>query len=428
MAAIDDGEGGEIIPFPGMRPNPKLQEAWEREVARSNEKRKTGYEFQGPLDVLDQLMAKRNLPVMRWPAAWPRIAERARTYAGDVISIAGAKGGGKTSFAVQACLANTGDGIPVLWAPLDLDSSQIITRIVASMHGVHTGEIRERWPREKIAHSLRAVHDMWHFVPRYRESTEQIHALLEGIDIAKRTYRVPPIVVIDYLGKLAQQARDIRLATIAAVAEMQMAAVREECIVMILCQTSRANERMLTGRDDVDSATDTMGVAADASAVEADARTQIALSVFKADDAPSLDAHVHVSKSNVGLEGRVGFRFHKSGGVWEELGYIPTTPSQVKAEVEKAKRDKHRAGPPPTPEQSRQDLNATASSNAELVHRGNLLAAIRRAGPEGLMPAQIRGLRGAGRGIAVTASLQELERHGSIERTADGAWRAVTRL
>lgn len=38
----------------------------------------------------------------------------------------------------------------------------------------------------------------------------------------------------------------------------------------------------------------------------------------------------------VELEGREGLQFQKAGGVWRELDYLPATPSQVKAETDKA--------------------------------------------------------------------------------------------
>lgn len=431
--AIEDDFGAapapprsDVIPFPNMRANRLVSEAWEVEVRARNAKENTRHTFPSPLGVLDDLMRKRTAPALPWPAAWPELGKRARMHAGDCVGVIGAQGGGKTSFAIQVCRSVMGDSIPVLWCALELDETQIATRIIANMYGVHSIAVRESWPRERIAHALASVDDLWRFVDRYSDPAQQLRALADGIGLAKRIYRVAPLVVIDYLGKLASLAHDIRQATVQAAEQLRAIGVAEECYVMMLAQGSRTNNLVLTGRTEVESATDAIGVGGDSAEIENACRVILALNVFKADDQPELDAHVLVSKSNTGLEGRQGFRFSKAGGVWSELDYLPATPSEIKHEVAKATKDKHRITTPTPPEVAR-DLNLAKAGDAEAARRVALLAALTRHGMLGMDVPAMRAVRGTGRTAGIRKTLTELARAGLAENVAGDRWRIIQR-
>jgi KaiC/GvpD/RAD55 family RecA-like ATPase len=411
------------LPFPKLRANRAIAEQWAAELVLRNQRGSTKHRFASPLGVLDDLERKRSLPPLPWPASWPRLAARARCYPGDSIAIIGPQGGGKTSFAIQLCRAAMGDGIPCLWCALELDETQIALRLVANMHGVHTHVIRETWSREQIAHALAAVDDLWRFVDRYSDPDLQLNALRDAITLAKKIFRRTPLVVIDYLGKMASLARDIRLATIYAAEQLRALGVSEECFVAMLAQPSRSSSALLTGRAEIDAATDAIGVAGESSEVEAAARVVLGLSVFKADDSAELDAHVLASKTNTGLEGREGFRFCKAGGQWQELDYLPATPSRVKADVEADKRDRHRRTPPRTIVQVRADLNEAAAGSVAAQRRATVLEAITRAGVAGAAETE---LRAAGRVASVRRVLAELAGADLIERAGE-RWRIKPR-
>lgn len=416
--------GGELIPFPNLRANRAVGEAWLAEIKACNARLETKHLFISPLGALDDLIRRRAMPALPWPSEWPDLARRAHCHPGDSIAIVGPPGGGKTSHAIQICRSAMGSGIPVLWAPLDLDAAQIAVRTVANMHGKHVIEIREQWTRERIAHSLAAVDDLWRFVDRYTDPDVQIGAIRDAVNLAKRIYRVPPLVVVDYLGKLASLSRDIRLGTIHAAEQLRQLAVSEECYLIMLAQPSRSSSAILTGRTPIDAATDAIGVAGDSSEVENSCRVVIALNMFKTDDAPILDAHVLVSKSNTGLEGRVGFKFTKSGGVWSELNYLPATPGEVKADGEKEKADKRRVQPPRSPVEIRVDLNRHKSADAETQVQRELYAAIVKAGTEGIAIDARLIFGGRLRAGAIRQALAELAAKKLIERIDRLRWRA----
>lgn len=427
---LDDFEAvpDNVIPFPAMRANAKLAEAWARERDARNEKNRTRHRFIGPLDAVDGIMARRLLPSLSFPAAWVGLSRRARLVAGQCMGVVGPQGGGKTSFAIQVAIANTGQGIPVIWVALELDEVEITERIIANMHGVHTMAVHDHWPRERIAHSAAAVHDMWKFVERDPDPSRTLAALADAISLVKAVYRIAPVVVIDYLGKLASMANDLRQATIQAAEQLRAAAVAEMCYVMILAQPSRANNQLLTGKTDLDSATDAIAVAGESAEIEGACAVMIGLNVFKVDDAQELDAHILVPKArNTGLEGREGFKFSKPGGVWHELDYLPATPGSVKAAHEAEKKDKHRSAPARSIAEVRDELNMSRRDDSDTARRVAVLAAIKRTGAYGMTGTEIRGARAAGRGGGGRV-LQELESAGLIEKMSADRWRVIARI
>jgi threonine dehydrogenase-like Zn-dependent dehydrogenase len=149
--------------------------------------------------------------------------------------------------------------------------------------------------------------------------------------------------------------------------------------------------------------------------------------VFKVDDADALDAHALVSKArNTGREGREGFRFHKAGGVWEELAYLPASPLQVQTAVKAAKSDRSRTEPA-TFDSVKADLNAVARGSADASRRLMIRRALTGAGPLGLSSHDLARVVGCGKGMALHASLQELERSGDVEKHREQRWRLIPR-
>lgn len=417
-----------LIPFPRMRPSTRLREAWTTEVQRFNKEHNKRHQLISPLDAVPSLIRKRSMPSMHWPPGWVNLADRCVNYVGECIGITGAIGGGKTSFALQVAVANTGHGHPAIWQALELDAEQVDLRAIASQNGVGMREVREHWSEERIRHSLTAIDDMWHFVDQHDDPEESFSALEDAINIAWRVYRVPPVWVVDHLGELVAEERDDRAAIRRWAQRYRRLALRTNSWGLLLNQVSKSNQAVTTGRVDLESAADAMGIEMGSQAIASSVSNNIVLVTFAADDAPELDAHALVPKArNTGKVGRVGMRLRKSaGGRWSELDSLPSTPSQVKAEIEKAKRDKHRVGPPPTPAQARADLNAVIEGDAAATRRVKALEAITRHGALGIEITELRKVYGVGRGAVFQQTLHELLRAGAVERV-DTRVRRLTR-
>jgi hypothetical protein len=292
-----------------------------------------------------------------------------------------------------------------------------LTRAIGYMHGVHAAIVRDTWSRERIDHAAAAFTDMVHFVDRFRDPEKQLEAMKRAVSIAWEIYRVPPLLVVDHIGKLFSNARDPNVGATQALEALRELTEELDCMTMPLSQGSRGNQAVLTGKVDVDAASDAMGVAAQARAFEEDCSYVLALVVFKQDDSAELDSHVLATKCrHTGREGRMGYLFKKAGGVWVARDYLPATPSQVKAEIDKAKRDKHRVTPPPSVPQARADVNAAQAGDAAAMRRVKMLESVTRHGMLGIELIELRKVYGVGRGAMFMQALQELERAGSCER------------
>lgn len=416
-----------VIPFGRMKPDPGVIAAWDREIAAANSKLQRSYRFRSPIDAAVDMDRKRKLPTLPLPPQWNDFNRRAVLYVGELMAIAGPSGGGKTSFAIEICRAAAGMGMPVLWNPLELDDAQVNLRIVANYARTHMFKIREEWTLEQIERALLSVSDRWRYVERLRTAEEQIAALRTAVQLAKRIYNRPPLFVVDYIGKISRGGRDVRTDLADSIEALREMAVDEECFGILLSQTSRGNNAVLTGKVDLDSAADAIGVSAETSELEHAAAVNIALNVFKVDDAQELDSHVLVSKArNTGLEGRVGFVFKKAGGQWHELAHLPPTPGEVAAEVTKAKKDKARIDQP-TPKSTRSDLNFAKAAESNSERQRAIVIALQKAGMIGLGARELRKVRGCGNPKRTKATLDEMVTKGDVVEMGKGRWRIVPR-
>lgn len=417
-----------VIPFGRMKPAPGPVTAWEREILASNNRLQLSHKFISPIDALADMERQRHLPTLSYPAAWNDFARRCVLYAGEMIGVSGPTGGGKTSFAIEIARAAIGDGIPVLWLPLELDPPQVNLRIIANMSGRHTAAIRNNWSMEDQARALMSVVDRWRYVDKVRGWERQLTALRAAVQIAKRIYQKAPLWVMDYVGKLARgTGKDARSELADAIEALREMTIEEECYGAILSQTSRGNNAVLTGKIELDSATDAIGVSAETGELEHACAVNVGLNVFKQDDAEELDAHILISKARgTGLEGKVGGRFIKAGGQWKELEYLPATPGEVTSEVKKAKKDKHRVEPVDT-KTTRADLNFARAAKANADRQEALRQTLSFAGHFGAGTRELRKTRGCGNLKKMRESLDELIRQGIVEQMSEGRWRIVPR-
>jgi KaiC/GvpD/RAD55 family RecA-like ATPase len=421
--------GAEILPFPRMRPNAKVSERWKLESQKRGGKRSLTTAVSAARIVVE----RRAYPRKPFPSQWQNLARRCVTYAGDMNGVVGPQGGGKTSFCLQHALAEMAEGTPSLWAPLELDPAQVVSRLAGNMHNVHANYVRDEWPQDRLQHVMSSIEDMWMFIDRHRDPDKQLREIETMIDIAWDIYQVPPSVYVDHIGKLVMGG-DRRTGTADALESLREMCVSKKCFITVLSQGSRENQEKMTGRKQVDTASELAGMAAEARQFEEDCTNLIVLNMFKVDASLDgkvgriVDAHVSAAKCrNTGLEGPEGYQFDKHGGRFTELDHLPITPAEIKSKSEDGKRDKMRISQQ-TPQEIRTESNAARADSAEIVRRSYILQAIGKRGMLGMELHEIRRIPGAGRGPMIMDSLAELERQGCVERTSNNHWRTIGRI
>lgn len=416
-----------VIPFPAMRPNEKLTETWGREVEAFNKKNNKKHRFISPMDVVGELVKMRGMPVMPWPAIWPQLGERARTYVGECNSFVGSIGGGKTQKAVQLAMAVAGAGLPVLWLNLELGREQLLARQLGNLNGEHAMHVLEDWSEARIRHQTAAFSDMWHFVDRYTDTDEQLAAMRDAIDMVWRVYRLPPLFVVDHMGQHITQAKDARLEMTRVGQAYERIALETKSWGMLLAQGTKSGQQLLTGKIEIENAAEAIGAAAEASVMQQVCSNVIVSQLYKEDDSETLVGRDLLAKARwTGREGQIGTTYKKPGGVWGETDYLPPTPAETKAAVEAEKKDKHRTTPPRSAPEIRAEISSGRADVADVKRRAAVLRAIQARGEFGLENHMVRSIPGAGRGAQPQQALQELERMGSIERAPGSRWRMRT--
>lgn len=409
-----------------LRPDERALDRWARHAAKVNASRTAPLRFASPIDMVPATLAARTAPRLAWPAEWGDLARRCRSYPGDLVGIIGGPGSGKTQFGIQLARAIVAaERGCVLWSPLELTPTDINLRIAANLARRHVSEVRERWPEQQLTAAVATVTDRWRYVDRAETLVDQLEIYRIFVDAAAQIYQAPPVLVIDYLQILALMAhgQEERGAAARAIEALRLLAETSGCWIVLISQPSRSNTPALAGKVEIEAATDLIGVGAESSQLERAAAVQIALNVFKADDAAELDAHWNITKArHTGAEGRTGARYCKEGGVWIELDHLPATPIEVKAEVKRRKRRKADDGAgEATPRAAREDLNGSRAELAASSRRVALLEALRAAGDRGLGGRDVRRVKGSGSAHRAHATLVELAAAGRVAQDS-GRW------
>lgn len=410
-----------------LRPDDRAVDRWARHAAKVNASRGNApLKFMSPADAVPATIAARSAPRFPWPAEWGDLGRRCRSYPGDLIGVIGGPGSGKTQFAIQLSRAFVAhERGCVLWSPLELTPADINLRIAANLARRHVSEVRERWPEQQLVAAVATVTDRWRYVDRATTMAEQLAVYRVFVDAAAQIYQAPPLLVIDYLQILALMTagQEERGAAARAIEALRMLAEATGCWIVLISQPSRSNTPALAGKVEIEAASDLIGVGAESSQLERAAAVQVALNVFKADDAGELDAHWNVTKArHTGAEGRTGARYHKEGGFWQELDHLPATPLEVKAEVKRRRRRKADDGAgEATPRAAREEINGSRAELAASARRVALVEALRAAGANGLGGRDIRRVKGSGSAHRAHATLVELAAAGRCVQDS-GRW------
>lgn len=280
---------------------------------------------------LEELEALAKAPV--YPTPFPTLNE-AIGFGGflgtQVYTLAAGTGRGKTSW-VACVAAHAAQTVPVLVASYEMKPGYFIARRAAGALRVHSNEIL----RGNVSmRDVLATIPYGRFFMLHRPSLAELR-----LAVTKMTQRfgVPPLVIVDYLQKLADQVGrgmqryDARAATTEAsetlceIADSSAAAIVAVSAIGRHNNKRTANPRQLEPYELVD-------VAKESGAVEYDGAGMIVLSLSKDFDEEGRIATMTLAKTRFGEECHIDSRYVGYSGDWFDRGRVSasgiTTPTR----------------------------------------------------------------------------------------------------
>jgi len=186
-----------------------------------------------------ELLSAGSAAMSSWSGSWlvPSLDEAMPLCAPMCNVLAGKPGSGKTSLAMQACIASSKQGLKVCFVSLEMDAKSLAARQIANHTGVRIMDVlRGEVPSIKRAQALKAMAlyqvDVIHRAgPLYRAFLAEITGL------AKDGYN---LIVIDYLQRVTGYAKQSQWEYIGQTATGLADIAREhQCTIMVLSQLTR---------------------------------------------------------------------------------------------------------------------------------------------------------------------------------------------
>jgi hypothetical protein len=272
---------------------------------------------------------------------WPGVRALLGGWRPDTVAVlVGHTGRGKSSFAVQVAeeAARARGGAPVLYASLEMGAVELLARMLAmrGRDGVRWADVkRGKYPREAVREAgERLVAEAPHlylWAPRGREERT-----VEALERMARTVCAeagrPPLVVLDYVQRLADPSTEERRGAVSELSARLRDLSRPDpahgwpgCAVLALSSVGRAHYATFAKCDTLASATDLEGTGKESGELEYDAPVVLALTSDTDDDGAMVrQALLRVVKNREGSPGKVWMRFDAPRGLFRE-GEAPST-------------------------------------------------------------------------------------------------------
>jgi hypothetical protein len=242
----------------------------------------------------------------------------------QVYTVAAGTGRGKTTWVAGVAAHVAELGIPVIVASYEMKPGYFVARHAAGQLGVHSnviirGEIESGSVAASITPAIAT-----HLVLMHRPSLKELEACVEHL---KERFEVPPLVIVDYLQKLAdeimrtQQRPDMRLATTEASATLLDIADRTCCAILAVSAIGRGKGRALANPRKYNPY-ELVEVAKESGAVEYDGAGMIVLTLSDDMDGNDRIATMTVAKARFGYECHVDARFDGAHGRWSSCGRV----------------------------------------------------------------------------------------------------------
>lgn len=268
----------------------------------------------------------------------------------QVYTLAAGTGRGKTSFVsslARHVAGNDSEPTPVLVASWEMKPGYFVARAAAGAVGVHSNEI------------LRCTTDMGRVLrvmPRTRFFMLHKPSLADlrvGVDMLAQRFGKPPLLVVDYLSKLAQaiarkqQRPDPRMAMTEASEALTDLADRSAAAVLAVAAIGRHNNKRTSNPRELDPY-ELVDVAKESGDVEYDGAGLIVLSLSKEYTDDGRVATITLAKTRFGNELHIDARYDGRRGTWFDFGPVVESPDnteQVQAIRDAIARVVKRIGP-----------------------------------------------------------------------------------
>lgn len=286
----------------------------------------------------------------------------------QVYTVAAGTGRGKTTW-VAAVAAHAAQTVPVIVATYEMKPGYFVARKAASVLGRHSNSIiRGDVP---IADVLRAVP-----YPRlFLLHKPTLAELREEVELVTERYGQAPLLVVDYLQKLANQiaatqARpDLRIATTLASETLCDIAEQTGAAVIAVSAIGRGKGKIMTTPRKFEPY-ELVEVAKESGAVEYDGAGLIVLTLSSEKDADgSRVATMTLAKVRFGEECHIDARYHGARGLWVDCGRVsedeiatpePDSDDALRIRVAKSLNDK--------PARNAKELVARVTGNKQRLY------------------------------------------------------------
>lgn len=271
---------------------------------------------------LQELDSLANAPVYDTP--FPTL-NRALGHGGmlgtQCYTLAAGTGRGKTSFVAQLAFHTAMQDIPVLVVSYEMKPGYFVARKASGLLGVHSNDIlRGRIDSGLIMRAMPAHRLFMLHKPPLKD-------VRNAVDQLAQKFGTPPLLVVDYLQKLADQisrtqARpDLRIATSEASDTLVDIGDRTGAAVVAVSAIGRGNNKRAANPRKLEPY-ELVDVSKESGNVEYDGAGLIMLSLSKDFDGEERIGTITVAKARFGMEVHIDARYDGPRGSWRDLGEV----------------------------------------------------------------------------------------------------------
>ncbi|MDQ3295091.1 MAG: hypothetical protein M3619_00715 [Myxococcota bacterium] len=287
-------------------------------------------------EAMEDLATLATMP--RYPTPFPRLNEAlGRGIDGllgsQVYTVCAGTGRGKTTFVAAIAAHTASTGVPVIVATYEMKPGYFVARSAAGKLSRHSNDILLG------VVGIEEVINVMPYPELYLMRKPSLRELRAAVEQLKKKYGIAPLVIVDYLQKLAdeiasRQARpDLRMATTEASATLLDIGETTGAAIVAVSSIGRGKGKALANPRKF-APYELVEVAKESGAVEYDGAGLIVLTLSDQMEGDERVGTITVAKSRFGREVHIEARYHGARGTWQDCGLVdgpPTTAADIDA-------------------------------------------------------------------------------------------------